>query len=128
MRSAVVAESAAAARDEWNRAEVIKRLREAGLVVVDAKRRAARAPLGEGDVITVSGSDMQLFFFPDAADRARASATLDTSSLKPGAAAPAPGRPRFVISNNLIAAYTTPNDRLAERIEDALTARHRGAP
>ncbi|MDQ6829603.1 MAG: hypothetical protein M3081_12105 [Gemmatimonadota bacterium] len=129
VRIVSAAESTAAARDEWNKAEVIKRLSEAGLVVSDVHRPARDPTLAmKGEQLTVSGSELRLFIYPDAAARARESAALDTTSIHAGVPAPLPERLRYVIANNMIAIFVTPNERLAERIGDVLSARHRGAP
>ncbi len=129
VRAASAAESSAAARDEWSKAEVIKRMIEAGLVVVDSQKAASDPKLAaKGGQLIVSGSVLRLFIYADAAARAAESASLDTNSLRPGVPAPLPDRPRYVISNNMIAIYVTPNDRLAERIENVLLARHRRTP
>jgi hypothetical protein len=122
---AAAAESVAAARDEWNRAEVVKRLTEAGLVVVDSGRKVRRAGLHvEGRLLRVSGSDLELYLYPNAAARQRESAALDTTMH----GLPSAKQPRYIFSGNLVAVHVTPSDRLAERVENSLTARHTGAP
>jgi hypothetical protein len=116
----------AAKTDEWNRAEIIKRLGEAGLVIEDSGRVAHHPGIDiEGALLTVSGSPLELYIYPTAAARAKGSAALDTTSaptLPPGQ------RPRYIISGNLIAIQVTPKEVLAERVENVLTARHAGAP
>jgi hypothetical protein len=116
----------AAKTDEWNRAEIIKRLGEAGLVIADSSRVVHHPGIDiEGALITVSGSPLELYIYPTAAARAKGSAALDTM---PNPAQPTGQRPRFIISGNLIAIHVTPKDVLAERVENVLTARHAGAP
>ena len=85
LRAAAAAESVAKVRDEWNRAEVTKRLAEAGLVVVDTKRRVTRSGLGgQGVLFQVSGSDLELYLYSSVAERRRQSAGLDTSAVPQG--------------------------------------------
>lgn len=116
----IAAESIAAARDQWNKAEVVRRLTEAGLVVADSGRSVRHAPLSiHGDVLHVSGSELVLFVYDGAEARARDAATLDTTST-PGS--------RVIVVNNLVALHRTTREQLAERVHDVLTARHIGAP
>lgn len=125
LRAAATGESVAKARDEWNPAEVTKRLTEAGLVVVDAKHRVTRNGIGgQGALLRVSGSDLEVYLYPSAAERRRQTAGLDTaaSPFPPGS----PLRPRYVIAGNLIAVLLTARDELEERVENALMARHGG--
>jgi hypothetical protein len=115
----------AAETDEWNRAEVVKRLDEAGLVVVDSGRVVHHAGLSvPGFLLEVSGSPLEVYLYPTAAERQHDTAALDTTS----AAMPNAQRPRYIISGNLVAIHVSPRDVLAERVENVLTARHAGAP
>lgn len=119
-------EDRAAKTDEWNRAEIIKRLGEAGLVIADSGRVVHHAGIDiEGALLAVSGSPLELYIYPTAAARAKGSTALDTM---PNPAQPAGQRPRYIISGNLIAIHVTPKEALAERVENVLTARHAGAP
>jgi hypothetical protein len=119
-------EKRAAQTDEWNRAEIVKRLGEAGLVVVDSARVAHHRGLDiEGALLTVSGSPLELYIYPTAAARAKGAAALDTTTV---ATIPPAQRPRYIISGNLIAIHVTAKEALAERVENVLTARHAGAP
>lgn len=119
-------EDRAAKTDEWNRAEIVKRLGEAGLVVADSGRVAHHRGIDiEGTLLTVSGSPLELYIYPTAADRKKGSAELDTASA---ATIPPAQRPRYILSGNLIAIHITPREALAERVENVLTARHAGAP
>jgi hypothetical protein len=116
----------AAKTDEWNRAEIVKRLGEAGLVVEDSGRVAHHRGIDiEGALLTVSGSPLELYIYPTAADRKKSSAALDTTMA---ATIPPAQRPRYIISGNLIAIHVTPKEALAERVENVLTARHAGTP
>ena len=122
-RATTVAESLAVARDMWNKAEVVKRLEEAGLVVTDSGEKAREPTLHvEGERLQVSGGELDIYVYPDAAARERDGAGLDTATHWP----PTNERPRYIISGNLIAVLHTPRDRLAERVELVLTARHGG--
>jgi len=122
-RSAEVAQ--AAATDEWTRAEVVKRLDEAGLVVIDSNRVVHHAGISvPGFLLTVSDSPLEVYLYPTAAARERGTAQLDT--MPP--AVPNANRPRYIVSGNLVAIHVSPRDVLAERVENVLTARHAGAP
>jgi hypothetical protein len=113
--------------DRWNKGEVMKRLAEAGLVVADSGGAQPFAPLTrDGDRLVVSGSELLLYVYPDAAARAAASAALDTTAPAQGYATEWRRRPRVILVNNLIALHFTPNDRLAERVDNVLRARHLG--
>ena len=119
-------ESRAAQTDEWNRAEVVKRLGEAGLVVADSGRVVHHAGLGQaGNLIDVSGSTLELYIYPTAAARKRDATKLDTM---PSPSTPPAQRPRYIISGNLVAIHVTAKEALAERVENVLTARHAGGP
>lgn len=121
------AERTAAALDQWNEAEVKKRLEEAGLVVADSGSAPATPSIeGTAERLWVSGSELRLFVFSDAAARARASTGLDTAPPPLGYATVWRERPRVFVVNNIVALLYTPNDRLAERVENVLRARHLG--
>jgi hypothetical protein len=124
--TAKVEESLAVATDEWNRAEIVKRLGEAGLVVTDSGRVVHHAGMKlAGDLLGVSGSPLEIYVYSSAEARRKDAATLDTM---PNPAQPPGQRPRYIISGNLIAIHVTPREVLAERVENVLTARHAGAP
>ncbi|MDQ2930720.1 MAG: hypothetical protein M3Y05_07910 [Gemmatimonadota bacterium] len=124
--AATADERLAAQTDEWNRAEIVKRLGEAGLVVSDSDRVVHHAGLSlAGDVLAVSGSALEIYLYPTAAERAKDAAKLDTM---PNPAQPTAQRPRYIVSGNLIAIHVTAKEALAERVENVLTARHAGAP
>jgi hypothetical protein len=115
----------ATARDEWNKAEVVKRLTEAGLVVTDSARKARRPGIHvPGELLQVSGSNLELYLYPSAAARQRESAALDTATH----GLPSISAPRYIFSGNLIAVQVTPSDRLAEQVENVLMARHTKGP
>lgn len=115
----------AAHTDEWTRAEVVKRLDEAGLVVVDSGRTMHHAGITvPGFLLEVSGSPLEVYLFTTAADRTRQTSMLDT--MPPSV--PNANRPRYIVSGNLVAIHVSPRDVLAERVANVLTARHAGAP
>lgn len=119
-------ENRAVETDEWNRAEVVKRLGEAGLVVTDSARPAHHAGIDlAGTTLNVSGSTLEVYIYPTAAARKQHAAKLDTM---PNPNTPPAQRPRYIVSGNLIAIHVTPKEALAERVENVLTARHAGAP
>jgi hypothetical protein len=119
-------EDRAAKTDEWNRAEIVKRLGEAGLVITDSGRVVHHAGLTlQGNLLDVSGSALELYIYPTAAVRKQDAAALDTM---PNPGTPPAQRPRYIVSGNLIAIHVTPKEALAERVENVLTARHSGAP
>ena len=112
--------------DEWNRAEIVKRLGEAGLVVTDSARVVHHAGIVvAGDLLNVSGSPLEIYIYPTTEARRQDSAALDTM---PNPAQPMGQRARYILSGNLIAIHVTPREALAERVENVLTARHAGAP
>jgi hypothetical protein len=119
-------ESRAAQTDEWNLAEVVKRLGEAGLVVTDSGRVVHHAGLTHpGSLLNVSASTLEVYIYPTAAARKQDAAKLDTM---PNPGTPPAQRPRYIISGNLIAIHVTSKEALAERVGNVLTARHAGAP
>lgn len=61
-RAATAAESLAVARDMWNKAEVVRRLEEAGLVVTDSGQKAREPALHvEGERLLVSGGELEIY-------------------------------------------------------------------
>jgi hypothetical protein len=120
---AAAAESAAVARDLWNKAEVVRRLEEAGLVVSDSGKKAHNPSLKlEGEELGVSGGQLEVYVYPDDATRERDGAKLDTTTK----GLPSIYDPKYIISGNLIAILHTPKDRLAERVRLVLMSRHGG--
>jgi hypothetical protein len=127
-RLTAAAESVAAARDEWNRAEVVRRLTEAGLVVTDSGATVHQPGLHPpGTLLDVGGYELQIYLYHDTLTRAADGRTLDTAHVAPRTAgAAAAGRPWIIPSGNLLAVLFTPKEQVAERISNALTARHLG--
>jgi hypothetical protein len=120
---AAAAVSAAVARDLWNKAEVVRRLEEAGLVVTDSGKKARNPSLQlEGDELEVCGGQLEIYIYPDDATREKGGAGLDTTTK----GLPSIYNPKYIISGNLIAILHTPKDRLAERVRLVLMSRHGG--
>ncbi len=120
---AVTAEKAAITRDVWNKAEVVRRLEEAGLVVTDSGKKVHNAALKlEGEELGVSGGQLEIYVYPDDAARERDAAGLDTTRK----GLPSIYDPKYIISGNLVAILHTPKDRLAERVRLVLLSRHGG--
>lgn len=120
-RAVTAAESLAEARDIWNKPEVVRRLAEAGLVVIDPAQTVHRPDLHvPGDRLQVSGAELEIYVYDDAAARRRDAAALDTVHH----GLPSIYEPRYIVSGNLVAILRTPHDRLAERVTNALMARH----
>jgi hypothetical protein len=115
--------SSTAAADAWNKAEVVRRLEEAGLVVTDSGKEAHNPSLhASGEELTVSGGQLQIYIYPDDAARERDAAGLDTTRK----GLPSIYDPIYIISGNLIAILHTPKERLAERVKLVLQSRHGG--
>ena len=124
-RTAAAEVAQAAETNEWTRAEVVKRLNEAGLVVSDSNRSVRHVGITvPGFLLDVSDSPLEVYLFPTAAAREKGTKALDT--LPP--AVPNANRPHYIESGNLVAIHVSPRDVLAERVENVLTARHAGAP
>lgn len=122
-RTTTSAESLAVARNLWNKAEVVRRLEEAGLVVADSGKKVTQSALHvEGEQLLVSGGQLDLYMYPDDAAREKDGAGLDTTRK----GLPSIYDPKYIISGNLIAILHTPKDRLAERVRLVLMSRHGG--
>jgi hypothetical protein len=75
----------------------------------------------------VSRSELQVYIYPDVRSRIADSERLDTVRVAPrGEPSPWPKRARLVVAGNLLAVHLTDDDLLAERVSNALTARHLG--
>ena len=112
---------------QWTLREVAKRLTEGGLVVTDSGRESVRHSFlgGEGHQLKVSGSDLQVFIYPDPAARKTDSDRIDTARVAPhDMIIDWVATPHLIASGNLIAIHLTPNDRLAERVRLILEAWH----
>jgi len=127
-RAIAAAESAATVLDEWNKAEVVKRLSEAGLVVSDRRNEVRQSFLSvSGELLEVSESELHLFIYPSIAAREADSQKLDTvSASPPNVAVSWKQPPHLIVSGKLLAIHLTHSEHLAERVADVLTARHGG--
>ena len=104
-----------------------KRLTDGGLVVTDSGRTSVRHVFlaVEGRQLRVSGSDLQIFLYPDPSSRKADSDRLDTARAAPSdAIVDWAATPHLIASGNLIAVHLTPNERLAERVRLILEAWH----
>jgi hypothetical protein len=112
---------------QWTPTEVTRRLTDGGLVVTDSGRESVKHFFltVEGRQMRVSGSDLQVFIYPDVVSRRADSDRIDTTRV-----APADSdidwvtTPHLIASGNLIAIHLTPNERLAERVRLILEAWH----
>ena len=128
--SSTASMSGRAAEDEptqWTLREVARRLTDGGLVVTDSGRTSVRHSFlaVEGHQLRVSGSDLQVFVYPDPGSRRTDSERIDSVRVAPQNmiidwVAP----PHLIASGNLLAIHLTPNERLAERVRLVLEAWH----
>ena len=112
---------------QWTPREVAKRLTDGGLVVTDSGRSTVRHSFlaVEGRRMRVSGSELQVFIYPDAGSRKADSDRLDPVRVAPATATlDWEAQPHLIASGNLIAVLLTPNERLAERVRLILEAWH----
>lgn len=112
---------------QWTPREVAKRLTDGGLVVSDSGRESVRHSFlaVEGRQLKVSGSDLQIFIYPDPAARKADSDRIDTARVAPAdMIIDWVATPHLIASGNLIAIHLTPNERLAERVRLILEAWH----
>lgn len=115
---------------QWTPTEVARRLTDGGLVVTDSGRERVRHFFlaVEGRQMRVSGSDLQVFIYPDAASRKADSDRIDTTRVAPGDSdIDWVTTPHLIASGNLIAIHLTQNERLAERVRLILEAWHGGS-
>lgn len=112
---------------QWTLREVARRLTDGGLVVTDSGRTTVRHSFVsvEGHRLTVSGSDLQVFIYPDPRTR-----KADSDRIDPERVAPETmiidwvATPHLIASGNLLAIHLTTNERLAERVRLILEAWH----
>jgi hypothetical protein len=112
---------------QWTLKEVAKRLTDGGLVITDSGRASVRHSFlaVDGRRMRVSGSELQVFIYPDPASRKADSDRLDTArAAPPGAPLEWTATPHLIASGNLIAIHLTPSGRLAERVRLILEAWH----
>ena len=112
---------------QWTPREVAKRLTDGGLVLTDSGRTNVRHSFlaAEGRQMRVSGSDLQIFIYPDPRSRKADSDRLDTARVAPpDASIDWVATPHLIASGNLLAIHLTNNERLAERVRLILEAWH----
>jgi hypothetical protein len=112
---------------EWTLHEVARRLTDGGLVVTDSGRTPIRQSFlaVEGRQLHVSGSDLQVFIYPDPRARKADSDRIDTVRVAPpDAIIDWVATPHLIASGNLLAIHLSPNERLAERVRLILEAWH----
>jgi hypothetical protein len=115
---------------QWTLREVARRLTDGGLVVTDSGRASVRHSFlaVEGRQLLVSGSDLQIFIYPDPGSRKADSDRIDTARVAPAdAIIDWVETPHLIASGNLIAIHLTTNERLAERVRLILEAWHAGS-
>ena len=110
---------------DWQRCSVENRLTAAGLVI-EARADPVRLPFMHvpGTVYGASNAEIQVFLYPSAAERAKDTDALDSSTVSPRGGSPVVWKEpaTLVVSNNLAAIVLSLNGRQTERITDALGA------
>lgn len=113
----------------WARCSVLYRLERAGIAPHPDSTEKPEEKALHGDAFVVkfgTASRLEIFIYPDSAARIADAAKLDRTKLVNATAPQTINRERTLIeSGNLVALLTSLNDRLRERVSDALTA---GAP
>lgn len=112
---------------QWTLREVARRLTDGGLVVTDSGRTPIRQSFlaVEGHQLHVSGSDLQVFIYPDPGARKADSDRIDTARVAPrDAMIDWVATPHLIASGNLLAIHLSSNERLAERVRLILEAWH----
>ena len=108
----------------WAECSLVKRLDEAGLAPQRDSEPVTLAPLSRtGTHLTVGGSELDLFFYPDSASRARDDAKLDPKAyIAYDAPQTIRAEPTLIRSVNVIAILHSRRDQQRERVSDAITA------
>ncbi len=108
----------------WQRCSVEDRLERAGFVLDTAPEPARRAWFATpGVTYRFPNGELEVYIYPTVAARRVASAALDSARAAPrGENAGYRWPPTLILSGNLLAVLSTPNARLAERVQLALTA------
>ena len=112
---------------QWTLHEVARRLTDGGLVVTDSGRTPIRQSFlaVEGHQLHVSGSDLQVFIYPDPRARKADSDLIDTARVAPrDRIIDWVATPHLIASGNLLAIHLSTNERLAERVRLILEAWH----
>jgi len=112
------------ATGNWAECSVFERLDRAGLAPRRDSSGATELPLtAKGSLIRVGNSELELYFYPDAAAREREENTLDrTTYLEYPAPVTLQPLPTLIRSANLIAVLHSRNEHQRERVADAITA------
>lgn len=113
----------------WDQCSVLYRLDRSGIAphVDSTGKIEEKALTGKAFAVKFgANSRLEVFLYADSAARIADGAKLDRTKLVGGTAAQTMNRERTLIENgNLIGLLTSLNDRLRERVSDALSA---GAP
>lgn len=114
----------------WAQCSILYRFERAGIAPhLDSTATVEEKTLSGGQSFVIkfgATSKLELFLYPDSASRVKDGAKLDRTKLVSATAPQTINRERTLIENaNLIGLLTSLNDRLRERVSDALTA---GAP
>lgn len=109
---------------QWAACSLLKRLDEAGLAPQRDSNPVKREPLSRPGVhVTVGGSELDLFFYPDSASRKRDEAKLDPKQyIAYDAPQTIRAEPTLIRSANVIAILYSRRDQQRERVSDAITA------
>lgn len=118
------AKDACPADGRWAACSLLKRLDEAGLAPQRDSSPVTLPPLSPSGVhVTVGGSELDLFFYPDSAARARDEAKLDRKQyIAYDAPQTIRAEPTLIHSANVIAILHSRRDQQRERVSDAITA------
>lgn len=109
----------------WTECSVVYRLDRSGLVPrLDSSAAPTESPLTpKGRLLRVGKSELELYFYPDAASREREQRSLEAAKyVQYPAPVPMTPVPTLITSANLIAILHSRNDHQRERVSDALTA------
>lgn len=113
----------------WAQCSVLYRLERSGIAPhLDPKEKAEEKLLSGTSFVVKFGANarLEVFLYADSAARIADAAKLDRTKLVNGTAPQTINRERTLIENaNLVGLLTSLNERLRERVSDALTA---GAP
>ena len=112
------------ATGNWAECSVFERLDRSGLAPRRDSSGAKEPPLtAKGSLFRVGNSELELYFYADAAAREREEKVLDrTKYLEYPAPVTMHPLPTLIRSANLIAVLTSRNEHLRERVNDAITA------
>jgi len=108
----------------WSRCAVVERLDRAGLAPRIDSSTPSEPPLtGQGLLLHVGTSELEIYFYPDAKTREREESLLDrTKYVAYDAPLSMTPQPTLIHSVNAIAILHSRNDHQRERVSDAITA------